>query len=131
MSRDHIIYFYTLLGDGKVKANYAYAEHFHITPINLRYLFFLMQSPHCANVRGGVKFGDLSLTDSMMQDGLTCAFNDCHMGITAENVARQKTLSRQEQDQFSAKSQNKAESAQKKNLFTKEIVPVSVPSRKG
>ena len=90
-----------------------------------------MQSPHCANVREGVKFGDLSLTDSMMQDGLTCAFDDCHMGITAENVARQKTLSRQEQDQFSAKSQNKAESAQKKNLFTKEIVPVSVPSRKG
>ncbi|CAI8021562.1 Acetyl-CoA acetyltransferase, cytosolic [Geodia barretti] len=91
----------------------------------------MSQSPHCANVRGGVKFGDLSLMDSMMQDGLTCAFADCHMGITAENVARQKTLSRQEQDQFSAKSQNKAESAQKKNLFTKEIVPVSVPSRKG
>jgi acetyl-CoA C-acetyltransferase len=91
----------------------------------------MTQSPHCANVRGGVKFGDLSLTDSMIKDGLTCAFNDCHMGITAENVARQKTLSRQEQDQFSAKSQNKAESAQKKNLFTKEIVPVSVPSRKG
>ena len=78
-----------------------------------------------------MKFGDLSLTDSMIKDGLTCAFNDCHMGITAENVARQKTLSRQEQDQFSAQSQNKAESAQKKNFFAKEIVPVSVPSRKG
>ena len=67
----------------------------------------------------------------MMKDGLTCAFNDCHMGITAENVAKEKALSRQEQDQFSAHSQNKAEAAQNNNLFSKEIVPVSVPSRKG
>ena len=78
-----------------------------------------------------MKFGDLTLTDSMMRDGLTCAFGDCHMGITAENVARQNSLSRLEQDQFAAQSQNKAEEAQKNGTFTKEIVPVSIPSRKG
>ena len=91
----------------------------------------MVQAPHCASVRGGVKFGDVSLADSMIKDGLMCAFNDCHMGITAENVAREKVLSRQEQDQFSVQSQNKAEAAQTNSLFDTEIVPVSVPSRKG
>ena len=67
----------------------------------------------------------------MLTEGLTCAFNGYHMGITAENVAKQKSVSRQEQDEFSAQSQNRAETAQKSGAFTKEIVPVSVPSRKG
>ena len=67
----------------------------------------------------------------MMKDGLICAFGDHHMGITAEKVAVEKSVSRQEQDTFSAQSQNKIEAAQKNGLFQQEIVPVSVPSRKG
>ena len=82
-------------------------------------------------MRGGVKFGDVPLVDSMLKDGLTCAFNDYHMGITAENVVKQKSISRQEQDEFSALSQNRAEAAQKNGSFDKEMVPVSIPSRKG
>ena len=82
-------------------------------------------------MRSGVKFGDVPLTDSMLKDGLMDAFHEYHMGITAENVVKQKSLSRQEQDEFSARSQNKAEAAQKNGAFTKEIVPVTVPSRKG
>ena len=78
-----------------------------------------------------MKFGDVPLVDSMLNDGLTCAFNDYHMGITAENVVKQKSISRQEQDKFSALSQNRAEAAQKNGSFEKEIVPVSIPSRKG
>ena len=91
----------------------------------------LPQAPHCVHLRSGVKFGDVSLADSMLTDGLTCSFNSYHMGITAENVAKQKSVSRQEQDEFSARSQNRAETAQKSDVFTKEIVSVSVPSRKG
>ena len=78
-----------------------------------------------------MKFGDVSLTDSMMKDGLTCAFGNHHMGITAENVAREKSVSRQDQDDFAAQSQSKTEHSQNTGSFTKEIVPVSVPSRKG
>ena len=78
-----------------------------------------------------MKFGDVPLADSMLKDGLTDAFHDYHMGITAENVVKQESVSRQEQDEFSARSQNRAEAAQKNNVFTKEIVPVTVPSRKG
>ena len=89
------------------------------------------QAPHCASLRAGVKFGDLPLVDSMMKDGLICAFGDHHMGITAEKVAVETSVSRQEQDTFSAQSQNKTEAAQKNGLFQQEIVPVSVPSRKG
>lgn len=78
-----------------------------------------------------MKFGDATLTDTMLKDGLWDAFNDYHMGITAENVAKQFGISREEQDQFAALSQNKAEASQKAGLFDTEITPVSVPSRKG
>ena len=78
-----------------------------------------------------MKFGDVPLADSMLKDGLTDAFHDYHMGITAENVVKQESVSRQEQDEFSTRSQNRAEAAQKNNVFTKEIVPVTVLSRKG
>lgn len=91
----------------------------------------MSQAPHCASLRGGVKFGDVSLTDSMMKDGLTCAFGGYHMGITAENVSKQHSLSRQDQDHFAVSSQNKTETAQNNKIFENEIVPVSVPSRKG
>lgn len=90
------------------------------------------QALHCIHMRSGVKFGDVSLTDTMLKDGLTDAFHGYHMGITAENVVQQKSsLSREEQDEFAARSQNKAEAAQKNGVFTKEIVDVSVPSKKG
>lgn len=82
-------------------------------------------------MRSGVKFGDVTLTDSMMKDGLTDAFHGYHMGITAENIVQQKSISREAQDQFAALSQNKAEAAQKSGVFTKEIVAVSVPSKQG
>ena len=82
-------------------------------------------------MRNGVKFGDVSLSDTMLSDGLTDAFHGYHMGITAENVAKQSEISREAQDIFAALSQNKAEVAQKGGVFNDEIIPVSVPSRKG
>ena len=78
-----------------------------------------------------MKFGDATLVDTMMKDGLTDAFNNYHMGITAENVAKQFEVTREEQDSFAAQSQNKAETAQKNGHFTAEITPVTVKSRKG
>ena len=80
---------------------------------------------------GKKKFGDLSLSDSMLNDGLMCALCGYHMGNTAENVVQQKSLTREQQDEFSALSQNRAETAQKNAVFEKEIVPVSLPSKKG
>ena len=82
-------------------------------------------------VRTGVKFGDVTLKDTMLKDGLTDAFHNYHMGITAENVAKQFGISREEQDKFAVLSQNKTEAAQKNGLFVKEIVPVTITSRKG
>lgn len=82
-------------------------------------------------MRSGVKFGDATLVDTMMKDGLIDAFNDYHMGITAENVAKQYGITREEQDKFAAQSQNRTEAAQKAGLFAAEIVPVTVKSRKG
>lgn len=82
-------------------------------------------------MRNGVKFGDATLSDTMMKDGLWDAFNDYHMGITAENVARQFGITRNQQDEFAALSQNKAEAAQKSGHFMTEITPVSIQSRKG
>ena len=90
-----------------------------------------LQSPHCVHMRAGTKFGDVSLTDTMMKDGLLDAFHNYHMGITAENVARQHSIARQQQDEFAAASQNKTEAAQKAGLFAKEIIPVTIQSRKG
>ncbi|ATN36362.1 acetyl-CoA acetyltransferase [Rhizobium sp. ACO-34A] len=91
----------------------------------------MSMAPHVAHLRGGTKMGDLKMIDSMIKDGLTDAFYGYHMGITAENVARQWQLTREEQDAFAVASQNKAEAAQVAGRFKDEIVPVVVPSRKG
>ncbi|WP_112830475.1 acetyl-CoA C-acetyltransferase [Rhizobium cremeum] len=91
----------------------------------------MSMAPHVAHLRGGTKMGDLKMIDSMIKDGLTDAFYGYHMGITAENVARQWQLSRDEQDAFAVSSQNKAEAAQVAGRFKDEIVSVVVPSRKG
>ncbi|NKN36868.1 acetyl-CoA C-acetyltransferase [Agrobacterium sp. a22-2] len=88
-------------------------------------------APHCAHLRGGVKMGDMKMIDTMIKDGLTDAFYGYHMGVTAENVARQWQLTRDEQDAFAVASQNKAEAAQLAGRFKDEIVPVVVPGRKG
>ena len=91
----------------------------------------MSMAPHCAHLRAGTKMGDLKMVDTMIKDGLTDAFYGYHMGTTAENVARQWQLSRDEQDAFAVASQNKAEAAQTAGRFKDEIVPVVVSSRKG
>ncbi|XP_044023992.1 acetyl-CoA acetyltransferase, cytosolic [Siniperca chuatsi] len=91
----------------------------------------MSRAPHTLQMRAGVKMGDASLQDSMVADGLTDAFHGYHMGITAENVAMQWEISREEQDKFAVHSQNKTEAAQKAGHFDQEIVPVMVSSRKG
>jgi acetyl-CoA C-acetyltransferase len=91
----------------------------------------MSMAPHCAHLRGGVKMGDFKMIDTMIKDGLTDAFYGYHMGITAENVAKQWQLSREEQDTFAVASQNKAEAAQKEGRFKDEIVPFIVKTRKG
>lgn len=91
----------------------------------------MSMAPHCAHLRSGTKMGDMKMIDTMIKDGLTDAFYGYHMGVTAENVARQWQLSRDEQDAFALSSQNKAEAAQKAGRFADEIVPVVVSSRKG
>jgi len=91
----------------------------------------MSQSPHAALLRDGIKMGNGSLVDTMINDGLTDAFSTTHMGITAENVAKKFSISREEQDEFAANSQNKAEAAQKEGKFKDEIVPVTVKHRKG
>jgi acetyl-CoA C-acetyltransferase len=91
----------------------------------------MSMAPHCAHLRGGVKMGDFKMIDTMIKDGLTDAFYGYHMGITAENIARQWQLSREEQDQFAVSSQNKAEAAQAAGLFKDEILPFVVKTRKG
>ncbi len=81
--------------------------------------------------RFGYRMGHGEITDSMIKDGLTDAFNNFHMGITAENIASQWQLSREEQDVFAAKSQQKTEKALQEGRFKEEIVPVEIPQRKG
>jgi acetyl-CoA C-acetyltransferase len=89
-------------------------------------------SPHVLPAsRTGAKMGDWTLKDSMVVDGLWDAFNDVHMGITAENIVRRETIPRDEQDRFAAQSQQRAEAAQKAGRFRDEIVPVTIPQRKG
>jgi acetyl-CoA C-acetyltransferase len=88
-------------------------------------------SAHCAHMRAGTKMGDVKFIDTMIKDGLWDAFNGYHMGTTAENVARQWQLTREEQDAFAVASQNKAEAAQKAGKFKDEIAPVTVKGRKG
>ncbi|OWV90970.1 acetyl-CoA acetyltransferase [Rhizobium sp. R72] len=91
----------------------------------------MSMAPHAAHLRGGVKMGDMKMVDTMIKDGLTDAFYGYHMGITAENIARQWQLSREEQDRFAVASQNKAEAAQKAGRFADEIIPYVIPTRKG
>ena len=78
-------------------------------------------------MRPGVKFGDVGLEDSLITDGLTDAFLSIHMGVTAENVAKKWNLTREEQDEFAARSQQRAGDAMRAGHFSSEIVPVSVP----
>jgi acetyl-CoA C-acetyltransferase len=88
-------------------------------------------SPHAAPLRAGHKMGDLGFIDTMIRDGLWDAFHGYHMGQTAENVAQQWQISREEQDRFAVASQNKAEAAQKAGKFADEIVPYVIKGRKG
>jgi acetyl-CoA C-acetyltransferase len=88
-------------------------------------------APHAAHLRAGQKMGDLNFIDTMIRDGLWDAFNGYHMGTTAENVAREYQITREEQDRFAVASQNKAEAARKSGRFKDEIVSVTVKGRKG
>jgi acetyl-CoA C-acetyltransferase len=88
-------------------------------------------APHVAHLRNGQKMGNIEFIDSMIKDGLWEAFNGYHMGTTAENVARQWQITREEQDKFATNSQNKAEAAKKAGKFKDEIVPVTIKTRKG
>ena len=92
----------------------------------------MSQAPYLLEgARGGYRMGDQKAVDSMIRDGLWCAFNDYHMGITAENLCAKYELSREEQDQFAAWSQEKAQKALEQGRFKDEIVPVEIPQRKG
>jgi acetyl-CoA C-acetyltransferase len=91
----------------------------------------MSMAPHVAHLRNGTKMGTLELMDTMLKDGLTDAFFGYHMGTTAENVAKQWQLTRDEQDNFAVASQNKAEAAQKAGKFKDEIVSVTIKGRKG
>jgi acetyl-CoA C-acetyltransferase len=81
--------------------------------------------------REGKKMGPWAMIDTMVVDGLWCAFNDCHMGVTAENIATKFDYSRQSQDEFALESQQKTEAAQKSDFFRDEITPISIPQRRG
>lgn len=92
----------------------------------------MSQAPHALpNSRNGQKMGDWKLEDTMIKDGLWDAFNQYHMGVTAENLAEKYSISREEQDAFAAQSQQRAVAAQEAGKFAEEIVPVEVPQRKG
>jgi len=92
----------------------------------------MSQSPHALpRSREGQRMGDWKLVDTMLSDGLMDAFHNIHMGVTAENIAKKYELSREAQDAFAAASQQKAEAAIKSGRFADEIVPVSIPQRKG
>lgn len=91
----------------------------------------MSQARHAVHLRGGVKMGSATLADTMITDGLWDAFNDYHMGVTAENVARAFQIRRAEQDAFAAESQQKAAAARAAGRFVDEIVPVTVKGRKG
>ena len=89
----------------------------------------MSQAPHAQYLRAGHKMGDLGFIDTMIKDGLWDAFNGYHMGNTAENVARQWQITREQQDALALRSQNRAEAAQKSGRFKDEIVPVTVKTR--
>jgi acetyl-CoA C-acetyltransferase len=89
-------------------------------------------APHVLpNSRDGFRMGDAKLVDSMLVDGLWDVYNQYHMGVTAENLAKKYGVSREEQDAFAAASQNKAEAAQKAGKFKDEIIPIEIPQKKG
>jgi acetyl-CoA C-acetyltransferase len=91
----------------------------------------MSQAPHCVHLRNGTKMGATELVDTMIKDGLWDAFNGYHMGETAENVAEKWQITREQQDEFAAKSQQKAEAAQNAGRFKDEIAPVTIKTRKG
>ncbi|XP_014251433.1 acetyl-CoA acetyltransferase, cytosolic [Cimex lectularius] len=91
----------------------------------------MSQAPHYVHIRSSVRMGNITLTDSMLNDGLTDAFDNVHMGITAENIASEHGISRAEQDKFSTASQKKAEEALKDGHFRDEIVKIEIKTRKG
>ena len=89
-------------------------------------------SPHVLpNSRNGARMGDWKMVDTMIKDGLWDAFNDYHMGITTENIVEKYGFTREEQDAFASASQNKAEAAVTEGRFKDEIIPVTIPQRKG
>jgi acetyl-CoA C-acetyltransferase len=88
-------------------------------------------APHAAYLRSGVRMGNFDMMDTLIKDGLWEAFNGYHMGTTAENVARQWQITREEQDRFAVASQHKAVAAKKAGRFADEIVPVTIKGRKG
>ena len=90
----------------------------------------MSKSPHSVHMRNGVKMVHAAMVDTMVTDGLWDAFNGYHMGTTAENVAREFQITREQQDQFAVSSQNKAEAAQAAGRFVDEIVPVTVKTRR-
>ncbi len=87
-------------------------------------------SPHAVHMREGTKFGDATMKDTMINDGLWDSFNDYHMGMTAENIAEEYKLSREAQDEYAAMSQNRTEAAMKSGRFKDEIVPITIKTRK-
>lgn len=91
----------------------------------------MSQAPHASQMRNGTKMGDVKLVDTMIKDGLWCAMMGYHMGNTAENVAEQWQITRDDQDEFAAGSQQKAEAAQNAGRLKDEITPVTITSRKG
>src|SRR6185312_309291 len=91
----------------------------------------MSQAPHAAHLRNGQKMGDLQFVDTMIKDGLWDAFNGYHMGTTAENVATQGQITREDQDRFAVLSQNRAEATQKAGRFDAEITPITIKGRKG
>ncbi len=91
----------------------------------------MSNAPHAAHIREGVKMGNGKLIDTMVYDGLTDIFNNYHMGVTAENVAKEYDISREAQDTFAANSQAKYQTAQAAGKFADEIVPVTIKHRKG
>ena len=91
----------------------------------------MSQAQHAAHMRDGTKMGDVKFQDTLLRDGLTDAFHNYHMGTTAENIARQWQITRDEQDKFAVASQNKAEAARKAGKFKDEITPVTIKGKKG
>ncbi|EON93142.1 acetyl-CoA acetyltransferase [Marinobacter lipolyticus SM19] len=92
----------------------------------------MSQAPHVLpNSRNGQRMGDWNMVDTMIKDGLWDAFNDYHMGVTAENIVGKYGISREEQDAFAAASQQKAVAARQAGYFDSQIVPISIPQRKG